>query len=1201
MTKSGDSYQGDDELDQIRQEAMEFADIGLYRYGFDGVVAFMDMGALRIFELEDLFPKPEQVAGKNISELVTYTGPVGKMRREVQQRGHIHGREWRFKTLHGTEKWVIEDCYLDRDYDTGEESIQVIVRDVTERKRAEEALRKSERRFRETLETMHLVAAQIDTEGRITFCNDYLLDLTGWKREQVMGRDWFEVFMPPELYEEIRPAFLAEAALKDEVPTYYETPLVTRVGGRRIISWSNSVLRDEKDRAIGLTCIGQDTTERKQAEEALARSARVSDRLRALMVSMNACRTVDEMLEPVLDTALDLCHMDGGGVYIVEGQNAVLHLHRRLPEEFVRQVECMPLSLPGVQAVLKANGPVKADAVSGNLSGLYRAHGLRHVYSAPLRAGGEVIGFMNLASVRTEAPDEGSLQTFGVLALELESFFNRLRAEEALRESEQKYRTTLDFMGDAIHLVDPELRVILSNETFKQWAGRLGLRTDAIGQDLLEAFPFLSENVREEYRQVFDTGETLITEERTTTKDGEVYTETRKMPVFEKGEVTRVLTVIRDITARKRAQDAVRESEEKYRTILESIQEGYYEVDLAGNFVFFNKALCRILGYPEHELMGMNYREYYADEAAVGRVYEAYNRVYRTGKAVQVFDWEVTRKDGTTAQLEISISLMRDADGEPTGFRGMARDITERKRAEQALRESEERYRELFENANDLVYTHDLAGRITSFNQAGQRITGYTRAEAIGLNAIDLIVSEQRDMAREMVNRKLAGEPVTQYELEILAKDGRRVPLEVSTRLILRDGKPVGVQGIGRDITERRNAEKERQRLEAQLRHTQKLEGLGVLAGGIAHDFNNLLAGILGNAGLALMKLPEDSPARNSVLKIEDTAQRAAVLTNQMLAYSGKGTFVVEPLDLSKLAQDMGHLLGAAISKKAVLKYDCAPGLPLVEGDAAQLHQIIINLITNASDSLGDHAGTITLRTSVVNADRAYLSESYLDDDLSEGVYVCLEVSDTGCGMDAETQIRLFDPFFSTKFAGRGLGLAAVLGIVRGHKGAIKVYSEPGQGTTFKVLFPVTVRGDRAAAKGPFAKPGQELAAWRGSGTILVADDEESVRTVAEETLQQHGLTVLQAVDGREAVDMFMAHAEEISAVLLDLTMPVMSGEEAFARIREVRPDARIILSSGYTEQDAVGRFSGEKPTAFIQKPYAPRELLKIVHDALAR
>ena len=409
------------------------------------------------------------------------------------------------------------------------------------------------------------------------------------------------------------------------------------------------------------------------------------------------------------------------------------------------------------------------------------------------------------------------------------------------------------------------------------------------------------------------------------------------------------------------------------------------------------------------------------------------------------------------------------------------------------------------------------------------------------------------------------------------------------------DDRVTHYEGYVLDITERKRAEEERRQLELQIQHAQKLESLGVLAGGIAHDFNNLLVGVLGYAGLAEMELPADSPARESVQKIEKAARRAADLTRQLLAYSGRGRFAVEWVDLPALVEEMAHLLQTSVSKKARLEYDFARDLPPIEGDATQLRQVVMNLITNASDALGDQSGAITLRSGVVHVDRDELAETYLSADLPEGPYVYVEVSDTGCGMDEETLAKIFDPFFTTKFPGRGLGLAAVLGIVRGHRGALKVTSEPGRGSTFRVLLPCGGRPEAPVEAEP--APGGN---WRGAGTILVVDDEESVRAVAQLILERSGFAVLTAVDGREALDVFRAHRDEIALVLLDLTMPHLSGEETLQELRRISADVRVILSSGYNEQEVAGRDAGKSPVRFIQKPYSPSALIEKVREALA-
>ena len=380
-------------------------------------------------------------------------------------------------------------------------------------------------------------------------------------------------------------------------------------------------------------------------------------------------------------------------------------------------------------------------------------------------------------------------------------------------------------------------------------------------------------------------------------------------------------------------------------------------------------------------------------------------------------------------------------------------------------------------------------------------------------------------------------------------------------------------------IVARKRAEEERLKLEQQMLHTQKLESLGVLAGGIAHDFNNILMAILGNTGLALMRINKESPAVDNLHRIEQAAERAADLAKQMLAYSGRGKFVVENIDLNRLLEEMLHMLEVSISKKAVLRLNPHLPLPAVEADATQMRQIIMNLVINASEAIGETSGVIAITTGCMECDRNYLHDVWLAENLSAGLYVYLEITDTGCGMDKETMAKLFDPFFTTKFTGRGLGMAAVLGIVRGHKGAIKVYSEVGKGTSFKILLPAV-----SQPANPFNCDSHEDE-WRGSGTVMLVDDEESIRTIGAEMLQELGLTTVTAEDGREALEIYKS-TPDISLVILDLTMPHMDGEQCFRELRRINPDVRVIISSGYNEQEVTQKFVGKGLAGFIQKPY---------------
>ena len=397
-----------------------------------------------------------------------------------------------------------------------------------------------------------------------------------------------------------------------------------------------------------------------------------------------------------------------------------------------------------------------------------------------------------------------------------------------------------------------------------------------------------------------------------------------------------------------------------------------------------------------------------------------------------------------------------------------------------------------------------------------------------------------------------------------------------------------------REARERQRAEEERRRLEAKIQNAQKLESLGVLAGGIAHDFNNLLVGILGNADLALVREAPSSLRRGYLESIIAAAQRAADLSNQMLAFSGKGKFLTKVLDLRELVRDVVHLLEMPLSRQARIRFDL-PEEPLtVEADPTQIRQLLMNLITNAGDAVEEAGGVIAISGGTIECDRAYLSGSYLLDDLPPGPYAHLDVADDGAGMTPETLEKIFDPFFTTKFAGRGLGLAAVLGIVRGHRGTVRVESEPGSGTTFRVLLPAADR--RRAAEAPEEAAPVSL---RGGETILIVDDEEAVRTAAQRILEDSGFTVMTAADGDESLAIFRRHGDRIAVVLLDMTMPEKSGHETLKELRRLRESVTVILSSGYSEQVARDQFADQPISGFLQKPYAANRLLAGVQAAL--
>jgi PAS domain S-box-containing protein len=495
---------------------------------------------------------------------------------------------------------------------------------------------------------------------------------------------------------------------------------------------------------------------------------------------------------------------------------------------------------------------------------------------------------------------------------------------------------------------------------------------------------------------------------------------------------------------------------------------------------------------------------------------------------------------------------------------------------------------QIVESSEDAIIGKSLEGIVRSWNPAAEILYGYSRSEMIGESMTRLLPPDRPNEESEILRRLARGERVEHFETVRLRKDGTQIHVSQSISPI-RDilGNVCGASHIARDITERKQ-------LEEKLRQTQRLESLGVLAGGIAHDFNNLLTGILGNASLACESLSTLSPQRKLLADVVKAAERAADLTRQLLAYSGKGQFVTETANLSQLIEEIVGLIQTSVPRNVQLRLELASDLPPVEGDISQFQQVVMNLIINAAEAIGDKPGTVIVTTAVQNVDREFARNTWGIPDLAPGCYVALEVHDDGCGMNEKTIQKIFDPFFTTKFAGRGLGLSAVMGIVNAHKGALKVYSEPGKGTTFKVVFPATNASEHKPRGMAEEKP--ELL---GNGKILVVDDEEIVRQTARNALEHYGYTVLTAKDGREGVDIFRAAHGDIRLVLLDLTMPVMGGEEALHHLKSIDPTVKVLLSSGFNEVETIRRFTGRGLAGFVQKPYTGLTLLQRVAEVL--
>jgi PAS domain S-box-containing protein len=528
--------------------------------------------------------------------------------------------------------------------------------------------------------------------------------------------------------------------------------------------------------------------------------------------------------------------------------------------------------------------------------------------------------------------------------------------------------------------------------------------------------------------------------------------------------------------------------------------------------------------------------------------------------------------------------------------RQLIEETEERKRSEKSLHESEQRYRHLIANAPAGIYELDLkSNRLISVNDVMCRLSGYTKEEFLSLDPMQLLTEESRSIFMQRQAAIFAGKPVpASVEYAVRSKDGQEFWVILSSEFSYEPEGGIKAMVVMSDITERKRVEAERIQLERRLLDSQRLESLGILAGGIAHDFNNLLMAILGNLEIAQINLPATSSARLSVGQAIQATRRAADLTRQMLAYSGKGSFLIKPMDLNELVRENTELFRTVVCKTVTMSLELSNESAVVKADPGQVQQVIMNLITNASEAIGDKQGDITIATEILDCNETFLEKSLIQEKVPAGRYVCLKVTDDGQGMDEKTISRIFDPFFSTKFTGRGLGMSVVLGIVRGHKGAIIIESMPGRGTTVQVLFPA---GEAVAE---IHKPSSNISsAATPSGTILVVDDEEMVRSVCEVVLQRLGYKTLSAADGEEALMFLQKHSTEIVLVLLDLTMPKMDGYRTFQEMRRIRPDIRIILCSGYGEEAATERFVHSGLNGFIKKPFQIGELKEKIAEAL--
>ena len=617
-------------------------------------------------------------------------------------------------------------------------------------------------------------------------------------------------------------------------------------------------------------------------------------------------------------------------------------------------------------------------------------------------------------------------------------------------------------------------------------------------------------------------------------------------------------------------------------------------LDAEGRLLAANRSSLAVIGKSAEEVVGQPFWEtpwWSHDPEEQAKLRKAIGAAAR-GQFVQL---EATHPgaDGSIRIVDFSLTPCLDATGTVRWLFPEGHDVTEQRRIEGGLRDSEEKFRQIFQRSYDGILLLD-GDCFVDCNPAVLEMMRCSEPELMRMHPWDLSPPFQPDgrpspeKAMEMIGLAHA-KGGHRFEWIHRRTDGEDFPVEVTLTPF-----PLGEREMlyttWREITDRKRDEHQRLELERRVLHSQKLESLGILAGGIAHDFNNLMTAMMGRLELATLDLSEGHKAHEHLRILADILDRASDLTRQMLAYSGKGRFVIGPMDLSKLAREMARLLGSTLSKKVDLVLDLPEGLPSVEGDAAQLQQVLLNLVTNASDAIGDQPGRIRIATGAVALDAAAVASFHAEFKPSPGDFVFLSVSDTGCGIAAEFHQRIFEPFFSTKDTGRGLGLSALLGILRAHHGALEMDSTPGGGTTFRLFFPSS---GRAGATVPDAV-GPQRTLPTGLRVLLV-DDEESIRGATRRLLEGIGCQVVTACDGIEALEQVATEAP-FSLVILDRMMPRMDGRQTLAVLRNDQPALPVILCSGFSEQEIAGGWNG----VFLAKPYSLDQLKEALQRALA-
>ncbi len=1090
----------------------------------------------------------QELLAMHISDLeaVETAEDTGRHIRKIMASG-----EDRFESRHRRKDGSVFDVAVSIQYRAaGVGGLAVFIGDITARKRAEAVLHQQETHVRRMLESMSLIGLILDPQGRIVFCNDYFLSLTGWTRADVMARNWFDTFLPPDVRDGVRNEVFTDGLARGTMAAHFENEIVTRDGGRRVIRWSNTVLRDVTGSVDGVASIGEDVSARRQVEEALKesefffresqRAARIGsyhlDLTTGLWKSsevLDAVFGIDASYVRSISGWGDLIHPDDNAVMTQYLQGQVLGKGVRFDREY--------------RIVRKSDGAVRWVRGLGELA--YGADGAVTAMTGTIQDVTE----SKVADERLRTSEE-----------KFRSLFNNAQVG--------MFRTRLDG-SEVLDLNDHYLRIL--ERTREEQLGR--------PSEFLWANP---QERAEMVRRLEADGRVTDLEFDLLDGDGEVrrcITSLRLVP--EEGILE---GSIQDITDRRTAEDALRASEQEFRSLAEAMPQIVWATRPDGWSVYFNSRWVEYTGLTLEESYGHGWNApFHPDEQQLA--WDAWQRATQFDEPYAV-ECRLRRADGEYRWFLIRGEPLRGDNGEILKWFGTCTDIHDIKTAEESLRLSERRLQDITASIGDWVWEVDAHGVYTYGSAKGEALLG----DVIGKTPFDFMPPAEAERVAAIFAGIVATKaPIRDLENWIVTRDGEDVCMLTNGVPILdAGGNLTGYRGVDKDITDRKRAEQEQVRLNAQLQQAQKMESVGRLAGGVAHDFNNMLGVILGNVDLALGRVDAADPLNADLEEIKGATLRSAELTRRLLAFARKQTVSPKVLDLNETVAGMLRMLQRLIGEDIDLRWTPADGLWPVKIDPSQVDQMLANLCVNARDAIAG-TGELTIET----GHRTFTAADCVDrPEFVPGEYVKLAVSDDGAGMDAETLSHLWEPFFTTKAMGKGtgLGLATVYGIVRQNGGFVDVHSELSHGTSFRIYLPRHV-GETAPVRAQEQRP---LAA-RGHETILVAEDEPGILALAAKLLELQGYLVLPAGSPGEALRLAREHAGEIHLLLTDVVMPQMNGRDLARSMLSLHPRMKRLFMSGYTADVIAHRGVLDDDVQFIQKPFSLDELTAKVRAVL--